>query len=207
MKKINKLYILGLILSLITVGLTSYQVGKYNTNKANEKQETVSEELVEVDEKTYENFSPQGAIDAAQGVIIELHKDEKDRTMRERIDLLFNKTPVKEVVSEEALKRFHNTPSKETAEGFEELSLVSVMITVSTLEELGNSDGRIVLDNAPASVYFDNEMRLAIVPYEVFTGSQSGLSITMGYLNGEWYVIPYPNIESMLLVTTLEGNK
>jgi hypothetical protein len=67
----------------------------------------------------------------------------------------------------------------------------------------GEGEIKPVTDTAWKSVLVDQEVGLAYVPLSIFTGTPSGFSLEMVYLDGKWQLSPYSLVEAVRLSASL----
>lgn len=214
-KKIMAMGLLVLALVLSQAGIQSFVYNKKLSDEKGAMRETITkeleakyteEEMSEVDEATGDKYSASGAIEAAQALLNAITSGDEDTSTRLEKILKDEDAKGEDVLSEEVFAMLHSNPPKALEEDFIDMAAVSLLMVADTLQEMSNKTNEVIIDNPTEFVYFDNDMRIASVPVDVFVGGTTGLSLTFGYLNGEWKYLPYQHIESIVLISTLELN-
>lgn len=88
---------------------------------------------------------------------------------------------------------------------------VNAVQTVLTLAEVAsqfaeNDAIAPISDEAWSLVHVDSTTGVAYVPLEAFTGTQTGYSLTMVYVDDEWKLDPYSLLDSVTLAAMIQNN-
>lgn len=215
--KTTKNVVIGLIIVLIVVvgGGYVYSLNQ-NTNETENTTTSISETInsstndstvdsEKEDEKTKDEFTKEGAVAAVTNILQELSESpDKELSDEDRVNELskedFDKT---KIFTEEGWDKFHLADFMETDRRGEILIGQSMVSVIHAIKETGNEKLEPSEVDYAGVVLFDETMKTAYVPVDLYTNVPTNLSFEMVYINDEWKVQPYMLI-SQIAIRTME---
>lgn len=176
--------------------------------EAQEKKEKEAEKL---------RFTREGAVAATTELIKELNvAPDGKMTLEDRMDEVSKETYDKNsIFTEKAWDSLHLTDFMATDPRGATLTAQSLLSVVHTIQDTGNKEMTPAEVDYSGVVYFDEEMKLAYVPVDLYTNAPTNLSFEMMYKDGEWVLQPYSliaqiairNMDNVLAEQTPEGKE
>lgn len=207
-KKAILSYILVGLITLFSLYLTvfNFMLNKPTENKTNSANTKVENVLPNRTDETKENFSKEGALEAATNMLKSFANDPSGNTsIEDRIKGIDKDKKIDGYVSDTAKSYLYLKDFMDKEEGYTTTSMTMLAI-VSSLNEIGNKN----LDPVTSDVqyiYLDETTRIAQVPLEYYTGSGSAVSLEMVYVDGQWKLSPYSLIQAIQLANAKTTQK
>ena len=176
------------------------------TNKGNTTDTKIEKVLPNRTDETKENFSKEGALEAATNMLKSFANDPSGNTsIEDRIKGIDKDKKIDGYVSDTAKSYLYLKDFMDKEEGYTTTSMTMLAI-VSSLNEIGNKN----LDPVTSDVqyiYLDETTRIAQVPLEYYTGSGGAVSLEMVYVDGQWKLSPYSLIQAIQLANAKTTQK
>ena len=207
-KKAILSYILVGLITLFSLYLTvfNFMLNKPTENKTNSANTKVENVLPNRTDETKENFSKEGALEAATNMLKSFANDPSGNTsIEDRIKGIDKDKKIDGYVSDTAKSYLYLKDFMDKEEGYTTTSMTMLAI-VSNLNEIGNKN----LDPVTSDVqyiYLDETTRIAQVPLEYYTGSGGAVSLEMVYVDGQWKLSPYSLIQAIQLANAKTTQK
>lgn len=207
-KKAILSYILVGLITLFSLYLTvfNFMLNKPTENKTNSANTKVENVLPNRTDETKENFSKEGALEAATNMLKSFANDPSGNTsIEDRIKGIDKDKKIDGYVSDTAKSYLYLKDFMDKEEGYTTTSMTMLAI-VSSLNEIGNKN----LDPVTSDVqyiYLDETTRIAQVPLEYYTGSGGAVSLEMVYVDGQWKLSPYSLIQAIQLANAKTTQK
>ena len=186
-KKAILSYVLIALITLFSLYLTvfNFMLDKSVTNKGNTTDTKVEKVLPNRTDETKENFSKEGALEAATNMLKSFYADPSSNTsIEDRIKGIDKDKKIDGYVSDTAKSYLYLKDFMDKEEGY----------TTSAMAIL-------------AYIYLDETTRIAQVPLEYYTGSGGAVSLEMVYVDGQWKLSPYSLIQAIQLANTKTTQK
>ena len=207
-KKAILSYVLIALITLFSLYLTvfNFMLDKSVTNKGNTTDTKIEKVLPNRTDETKENFSKEGALEAATNMLKSFANDPSGNTsIEDRIKGIDKDKKIDGYVSDTAKSYLYLKDFMDKEEGYTTTSMTMLAI-VSSLNEIGNKN----LDPVTSDVqyiYLDETTRIAQVPLEYYTGSGGAVSLEMVYVDGQWKLSPYSLIQAIQLANAKTTQK
>lgn len=200
MKKKNIQTIAIIILSISLISMTVFAVSK--------ERDTIREmepEKVFVDKEsgeTLDNFSREAAVAKLTEIIQAVGDDE--RSIEDRlIEIEDEETDIDDVLSKEVVESLYLEKKFSENEFNRRFTASSLLVFNNILTDESNQEVEPVMVNVDEIVYFDEELLVAHIPLDIYTGTGTGIAFEMQYIDGEWKLNPYTAAMSLNLMTIL----
>lgn len=209
--------ILGLILGVALIGGGAFYF--MNNSEAPKKEETTSsvvdssQVMEDKDsskpepepEKVVDEFTKEGAVKATTEMLKELQKAPDDKlTLANRMDKVsakdYNKS---EIFTEAGWNYIHLSDFMQTDPRGATLAAQALLSVIHSIEETGNKDMKPAEVDLSGVVYFDEKLKTAYVPIDLYTNAPTNLSFEMVYINDVWILQPYTLI-AQIAIRTME---
>ena len=196
------------ILSYITVGLVTlfslyltvfnFMLNKPTENKTNSANTKVENVLPNRTDETKENFSKEGALEAATNMLKSFNADPSNKlSIEDRIKGIDKDKKLDDYISDSAKSYLYLKDFMDKEEGYTTSSM-AILAIIKNLTEIGNENLNPV-SNDTQYVYLDETTRIAQVPLDYFTGVGGAVSMELVYVDGQWKLSPYSLLQSIQL--------
>jgi hypothetical protein len=147
-------------------------------------------------------ITKESAVMFVQDFFIEVNRDPRNRTLWERFELLETTSP-NELLTPESIRMMHLSDYFSTDN--RALSVIAQSL-FSLLGVITNHSESIQVQiwDFDDIVFLDEELGIAFVPMDVFTGGVTGYSVNLIYLDGEWKFMPFSLLDSVRLSLILD---
>ena len=191
-KKAILSYILVGLITLFSLYLTVFE---NKTNSANTKIENV---LPNRTDETKENFSKEGALEAATNMLKSFYVDPSNKlSIDDRIKGIDKDKKLDNYISDSAKSYLYLKDFMDKEEGYTTSSM-AILAIIKNLTEIGNENLNPV-SNDTQYVYLDETTRIAQVPLDYYTGVGGAVSMELVYVDGQWKLSPYSLLQSIQL--------
>lgn len=196
------------ILSYITIGLVTlfslyltvfnFMLNKPIENKINSDNTKVENVLPNRTDETKENFSKEGALEAATNMLKSFNADPSNKlSIEDRIKGIDKDKKLDDYISDSAKSYLYLKDFMDKEEGYT-TSSIAILAIIKNLTEIGNENLNPV-SNDTQYVYLDETTRIAQVPLDYFTGVGGAVSMELVYVDGQWKLSPYSLLQSIQL--------
>ena len=196
------------ILSYITVGLVTlfslyltvfnFMLNKPTENKINSANTKVENVLPNRTDETKENFSKEGALEAATNMLKFFNADPSNKlSIDDRIKGIDKDKKLDDYISASAKSYLYLKDFMDKEEGYTTSSM-AILAIIKNLTEIGNENLNPVSTDTQY-VYLDETTRIAQIPLDYYTGVGGAVSLEMVYVDGQWKLSPYSLLQSIQL--------
>lgn len=196
------------ILSYITVGLVTlfslyltvfnFMLNKPTENKTNSVNTKVENVLPNRTDETKENFSKEGALEAATNMLKSFNADPSNKlSIEDRIKGIDKDKKLDNYISDSAKSYLYLKDFMDKEEGYTTSSM-AILAIIKNLTEIGNENLNPVSTDTQY-VYLDEITRIAQIPLDYYTGVGGAVSLEMVYVDGQWKLSPYSLLQSIQL--------
>lgn len=209
MTKNKKSIIIGIIVVVIAIIIGAFALlgAKTSNNDKQETKATTEQSTPKEKEKEVkkEEFTKEGAVNAATEILKLMQvAPVSGQSMEDRIKELSNEKPdFDKVFKKEAWDKVKLTDFMETDPRGKILTGQSMLSVLYSIEEVGNKEMKPADVDLSGVVYFDEEVKVAYVPVDLYTNVPTNLSFELVYIDGEWLFQPYTLI-AQLAIKTME---
>ena len=196
-KKAILSYILVGLITLFSLYLTvfNFMLNKPTENKTNSANTKVENVLPNRTDETKENFSKEGALEAATNMLKSFYADPSNKlSIDDRIKGIDKDKKLDGYVSDSAKSYLY---LKDKEEGYT-TSAMAILAIIKNLIEIGNENLNPV-SNDTQYVYLDETTRIAQVPLDYYTGVGGAVSMELVYVDRQWKLSPYSLLQSIQL--------
>ena len=194
------------ILSYITVGLVTlfslyltvfnFMLNKPTENKINSANTKVENVLPNRTDETKENFSKEGALEAATNMLKSFNADPSNKlSIDDRIKGIDKDKKLDDYISASAKSYLYLKDFMDKEEGYTTSSM-AILAIIKNLTEIGNENLNPVSTDTQY-VYLDETTRIAQIPLDYYTGVGGAVSLEM--VDGQWKLSPYSLLQSIQL--------
>lgn len=207
MKKFNFEKLLIAILGILLLSVSIYAVQKEKEKVGKE----IVEKVVYVGYDTQEpvdNFSRSNAVSSLTAILrnVGVDKDNKERTVIERLELLDNKdTDIEDVLVKEAIEGLYLSEDFGDLLFNRQFVASGLLVYHQVIEDASEEIKPLIEEGYEDLVYFDSEMMTAHIPLDIYVGSSTGIAFEMVYIDGEWKLNPYTAMMSLHLTGIIDG--
>ena len=196
------------ILSYITVGLVTlfslyltvfnFMLNKPTENKINSANTKVENVLPNRTDETKENFSKEGALEAATNMLKSFNADPSNKlSIDDRIKGIDKDKKLDDYISASAKSYLYLKDFMDKEEGYTTSSM-AILAIIKNLTEIGNENLNPVSTDTQY-VYLDETTRIAQIPLDYYTGVGGAISLEMVYVDVQWKLSPYSLLQSIQL--------
>ena len=196
------------ILSYITVGLVTlfslyltvfnFMLNKPTENKINSVNTKVENVLPNRTDETKENFSKEGALEAATNMLKSFNAVPSNKlSIDDRIKGIDKDKKLDDYISASAKSYLYLKDFMDKEEGYTTSSM-AILAIIKNLTEIGNENLNPVSTDTQY-VYLDETTRIAQIPLDYYTGVGGAVSLEMVYVDGQWKLSPYSLLQSIQL--------
>lgn len=196
------------ILSYITIGLVTlfslyltvfnFMLNKPIENKINSDNTKVENVLPNRTDETKENFSKEGALEAATNMLKSFNADPSNKlSIEDRIKGIDKDKKLDDYISDSAKSYLYLKDFMDKEEGYT-TSSIAILAIIKNLTEIGNENLNPVSTDTQY-VYLDKTTRIAQIPLDYYTGAGGAVSLEMVYVDGQWKLSPYSLLQSIQL--------
>lgn len=196
------------ILSYITIGLVTlfslyltvfnFMLNKSIENKINSDNTKVENVLPNRTDETKENFSKEGALEAATNMLKSFNADPSNKlSIEDRIKGIDKDKKLDDYISDSAKSYLYLKDFMDKEEGYT-TSSIAILAIIKNLTEIGNENLNPVSTDTQY-VYLDETTRIAQIPLDYYTGAGGAVSLEMVYVDGQWKLSPYSLLQSIQL--------
>ena len=199
-KKAILSYILVGLITLFSLYLTvfNFMLNKPTENKTNSANTKVENVLPNRTDETKENFSKEGALEAATNMLKSFYADPSNKlSIDDRIKGIDKDKKLDGYVSDSAKSYLYLKDFMDKEEGYT-TSAMAILAIIKNLTEIGNENLNPV-SNDTQYVYLDETTRIAQVPIDYYTGVGGAVSMELVYVDGQWKLSPYSLLQSIQL--------
>lgn len=199
-KKAILSYILVGLITLFSLYLTvfNFMLNKPTENKTNSVNTKIENVLPNRTDETKENFSKEGALEAATNMLKSFYVDPSNKlSIDDRIKGIDKDKKLDNYISDSAKSYLYLKDFMDKEEGYTTSSM-AILAIIKNLTEIGNENLNPV-SNDTQYVYLDETTRIAQVPLDYYTGVGGAVSMELVYVDGQWKLSPYSLLQSIQL--------
>ena len=199
-KKAILSYILVGLITLFSLYLTvfNFMLNKPTENKTNSVNTKVENVLPNRTDETKENFSKEGALEAATNMLKAFYSDPSNKlSIDDRIKGINKDKKLDDYISDSAKSYLYLKDFMDKEEGYT-TSSIAILAIIKNLTEIGNENLNPVSTDTQY-VYLDETTRIAQIPLDYYTGAGGAVSLEMVYVDGQWKLSPYSLLQSIQL--------
>ena len=199
-KKAILSYILVGLITLFSLYLTvfNFMLNKPTENKTNSVNTKIENVLPNRTDETKENFSKEGALEAATNMLKSFYVDPSNKlSIDDIIKGIYKDKKLDNYISDSAKSYLYLKDFMDKEEGYTTSSM-AILAIIKNLTEIGNENLNPV-SNDTQYVYLDETTRIAQVPLDYYTGVGGAVSMELVYVDGQWKLSPYSLLQSIQL--------
>lgn len=199
-KKAILSYVLVALISIGSLGLTvfNFMLDKPNSNKVSVNNTKVEKVLSNRTDETKENFSKEGALEAATNMLKSYSIDPTNKlSIDDRIKGIDNDKKIDGYISDSSKSYLYLKDFMDKEEGYTTSSM-AILAIIKNLNDIGNKNLDPITSDTQY-VYLDETTRIAQIPLDYYTGVGGAVSLEMVYVDGQWKLSPYSLLQSIQL--------
>lgn len=202
--------VLGALLLVIISGVIFTSISNNETKAKNEAQvekiekpETDKKHVDENNEKLdTANFSREGAVNALTSMFKEMKVSPVEgKDLKWRMDEVSKEKYNKEdIFTNKAWDAIRLVDFMKKDPRGEKLAAQSLLSVIHTIDETGNEELVPMKIDYSGVVFFDEEMKEASIPLDLYTNSPTSINIDLKFVNNEWKLEPHSLVAQIAIM-------
>lgn len=148
------------------------------------------------------NFSREGAVNALTSMLKEMKVSPiEGKDLKWRMDEVSKETYNKEdIFTSKAWNSIRLIDFMEKDPRGEKLTAQSLLSVIHTIDETGNEELVPMKVDYSGVVFFDEEMKEASIPLDLYTNSPTSINIDLKFVNNEWRLEPHSLVAQIAIM-------